>query len=59
MLTLPSPPTASQRTLTLAFVNATPEDVWQNRLVAMASRHKIYHVELHFESINQCFSIQW
>ena len=47
------------RTLTLAFVRVTPRDHWRNRLTAAVSRHKVCHVELHFESTNQCFSILW
>jgi hypothetical protein len=50
-----------QRMLTLAFLCPTPGDHWVNRLTAKpwVSRHPFCHVELFFESINQCFSILW
>ena len=48
-----------QRVLTLAFLMPTPDDHWANRLTARASAHPFCHVELYFESINQCFSINW
>lgn len=46
-----------QRVLTLAFLVPTPDDHWLNRLTARVSAHPFCHVELYFESINQCFSI--
>lgn len=46
-----------QRVLTLAFLVPTPDDHWLNRLTARVSEHPLCHVELYFESINQCFSI--
>lgn len=46
-----------QRILTLAFLVPTPDDHWLNRLTAKVSTHPVCHVELYFESINQCFSI--
>lgn len=51
----------TQRMLTLAFLSPTPDDHWANRLTAHrhVSRHPFCHVELFFESINQCFSVQW
>lgn len=52
-------PSESKRTLTLAFAKPNADDHWANHLTARASRHKVCHVELHFESINQCLSVQW
>lgn len=49
----------NQCTLTLAFLKPTPEDPLVNRLTASMSRHPVCHVELFFESINQCFSIEY
>ena len=46
-------------TLTLAFLSPGPEDHWVNRLTAHVGKHPYCHVELYFESINQCFSIMW
>jgi len=48
-----------QRPLTLAFLKPTHEDHWINRLTATVSEHPVCHVELFFESFNQCFSILW
>lgn len=48
-----------QRTLTFAFLMPDPNDHWVNRLTARVSRHPLCHVELFFETINQCFSIMW
>ena len=45
--------------LSLAFVSPTPDDHWLNRLTAWASRHPFYHVELHLETVDKCFSIQF
>lgn len=47
------------RTLTLAFARPGAGDHWMNHLIARASRNPVCHVELHFESLNLCFSIQW
>jgi len=47
----------SFRNLTLAFFTPTPQDDWVNRLVAKASQNPYCHVELYFETVNQCFSI--
>lgn len=44
-------------TIGVAFVTPAPEDDWVNRLTARASRHPFCHVELHFDTTNQCFSI--
>ena len=52
-------PSESKRTLTLAFAKPNATDHWVNHLTARISKHKVCHVELHFESINQCFSIEW
>jgi len=48
-----------QRPLTLAFLKPNPLDHWVNRLTASVSEHPVCHVELFFESLNQCFSILW
>jgi len=48
-----------QRVLTLAFLTPTATDHWVNRLTSYVGKHSICHVELFFESINQCFSIMW
>jgi hypothetical protein len=48
---------AQQRVLTLAFMRPAPDDPWLNRLTGWASRHDLCHVELHFETVNCCFSI--
>lgn len=45
------------RNLTLAFFSPTVEDDWMNRLVARVSKYPYCHIELYFESTNQCFSI--
>jgi hypothetical protein len=45
------------KVLTLAFVEATRDDDWMNRLTAGVSQHPLCHVELFFPTINQCFSI--
>jgi hypothetical protein len=45
--------------LTLAFLRAAPDDHWVNRLTGYVSQYPFCHVELYFESINQCFSIMW
>lgn len=46
-----------QSVLTLAFLVPNPDDHWLNRLTAAVSAHPVCHVELYFESIDQCFSI--
>ncbi len=48
-----------QKILTVAFLRPAPEDHWMNRLTARASMHPFCHVELFFESLNLCFSIEW
>ena len=48
-----------QRLLTLAFLTPNATDHWVNRLTSYVGQHPICHVELFFESINQCFSIMW
>lgn len=48
-----------QRILTIAFLGAAETDHWINRLTTQVSTHPFCHVELFFESINQCFSIVW
>lgn len=52
---------AQQRILTLAFLRATPDDHWVNRLTARASRYPFCHVELFFEGVGDStsFSIMW
>ena len=45
------------RTLTFAFNVPVPGDPWLNRATAWISRHPVCHVELFFETVNQCFSI--
>jgi len=45
------------RTLTFAFNVPTPDDPWMNRVTASISRYPVCHVELFFETVNQCFSI--
>ena len=47
----------SARNLTIAFFSPKADDPWMNRLVAKVSKHPYCHVELYFESTNQCFSI--
>jgi hypothetical protein len=47
----------NQCTLTLAFLKPTPLDPIVNRITAGISTYPICHVELYFETINQCFSI--
>lgn len=51
----------AQRMLTLAFLCPTPDDHWANRLTSSpyVSEHPYCHVELYFESLNQCFSVVW
>ena len=44
-------------TLNIAFVSPDDGDHWLNRLTARASTHPLCHVEIHFETTNQCFSI--
>ena len=44
-------------TLTVAFVSPDEDDFWENRLTARVSKHPFCHVELHFETVNKCFSI--
>ena len=46
-------------TLTIAFSRPTEKDDWVNRLTAKVSKHPVCHVELHFDLIDQCFSIVW
>jgi len=46
-----------QRVLTLAFLRPTAEDPFLNRMTGILSSHNVCHVELHFDTINQCFSI--
>jgi hypothetical protein len=48
-----------QRVLTVAFLGATTADHWINRLTSQMSAHPFCHVELFFESLDQCFSIVW
>jgi len=48
---------SQKRVLTLAFLVPSPDDHWMNRLTARVSQHPMCHVELYFESIDQCFSI--
>ena len=48
-----------QRILTVAFLGASTGDFWENRLTCQMSTHPFCHVELFFESVNQCFSIAW
>lgn len=47
----------SARNLTLAFFSPKCNEHFINRLVARASVHPYCHVELYFETTNQCFSI--
>lgn len=47
------------RNLTFAFFSPREEDHWMNKLVAKVSKFPYCHVELYFESTNQCFSILW
>ena len=47
------------RILTIAFLRAGTDDHWMNKLTSKVSTHPFCHVELFFESINQCFSIVW
>ena len=51
--------TASHRVLTLAFLRPSEQDHWVNRLSARVSAHPFCHVELFFESVQQCFSVMW
>jgi len=46
------------RNLTLAFFSPEPGEDWINSLIAKASKYPYCHLELYFETINQCFSIQ-
>jgi hypothetical protein len=46
------------RNLTFAFFSPKPGDDWVNSLVARASKYPYCHLEIYFETINQCFSIQ-
>ncbi len=48
-----------QRILTIAFLRPGLTDHWVNRLTSRVSVHPFCHVELFFETINQCFSIVW
>ena len=49
-----------KRMLTLAFLRPDPiHDPWMNRMTGKISTHPLCHVELFFESINQCFSVMW
>jgi hypothetical protein len=48
-----------QKILTIAFLSPTDTDHWVNRLTGRMSTHPFCHVELFFESMNQCFSIVW
>lgn len=50
---------ASNRVLTLAFLRPSENDHWINKLSAQMSSHPFCHVELYFESVQQCFSIMW
>lgn len=58
---LMNPPFNAHRkcNLTLAFLSPEKQDPWVNRLVAWASSHPFCHVELYFDTTNQCFSIQY
>jgi hypothetical protein len=49
----------TQRYLTFAFLQPEPDDHWINRATGYFSAHNKCHVELFFESLNQCFSIVW
>lgn len=44
-------------TLNIAFMVPTEQDDWVNRLTARVSQHPLCHAEIHFETINKCFSI--
>lgn len=44
-------------TINVAFMTASDNDHWLNRLTARVSKHPYCHVELHFDTTNQCFSI--
>jgi len=44
-------------TLNVAFMVPTEQDDWVNRLTARASKHPVCHTEIHFETVNQCFSV--
>lgn len=48
---------STKRVLTLAFLRPTLDDPFMNRLTGRVSRHNVCHVELHFDLLNQCFSI--
>lgn len=48
-----------QKILTVAFLRPAPGDHWMNRLTGQVSAHPFCHVELFFESVNLCFSIEW
>ena len=50
---------ASHRVLTLAFLRPSDTDHWINRLSAKVSTFPFCHVELYFETVQQCFSIMW
>jgi hypothetical protein len=45
-------------TLNVAFMLADESDHWLNRLTARVSKHPFCHCEIHFDTTNQCFSIQ-
>ena len=49
----------TKRTIGLAFLTPTPGDHWVNQLTGYMSKHKKCHIEIFFETINQCFSIMW
>lgn len=50
---------SSHRVLTLAFLRPADTDHWVNRLSARVSASPFCHVELYFESVQQCFSVMW
>ena len=45
------------RTLNFAFSHPSEDDCWANKLTARVSKHPVCHIELHFDTTNQCFSI--
>lgn len=48
---------SSKRVLTLAFLRPAEGDPCLNVWTGKVSRHNVCHVELYFETVNQCFSI--
>lgn len=45
--------------ISLAFLRPSKDSKFINRMTGKLSRHNVFHVELYFDSINQCFSIQY